>query len=107
MLVPDIWVRKLIIFFWAMDCCCRWSWIIGQRGGASGSDGSGLQPDQPSGWEGKVPGAACTVLVVTYYRSHYRLVNKCGFCFSLQLHCDFYMFSWIYWLGSSRTLKDS
>ena len=24
----DIWVCKLIIFFWAMDCCCHWSRVI-------------------------------------------------------------------------------
>ena len=31
----------------------------GQRGGAAPTMGRGLQPEQPSGWKGQVPGAAC------------------------------------------------
>ena len=30
--------------------------------GAAAAMGRGLQPDQPSGWEGEVPGAACVPL---------------------------------------------
>ena len=33
--------------------------LLGQRGGAAVVMGRGLQPDQPSGRKGEVPGAAC------------------------------------------------
>ena len=41
--------------------------------------GRGLQPDQPSGWDGEVPGAACVPISVIAYIQWFMIRRKFRF----------------------------